>query len=193
MPFKIITSKNHDLDKVNNDAKNGKHVFMFLFMNGCGHCETAKPEWDSLQNHGFDDSVNISRINHDLFTNLQNVGPEPVGFPTIRYIKRGKSQEYQGDRTKDAFTNWIKSKIQPLGKSVSINLNKNTYHAKRKTTKHGGRKSRKSKSRKSKSRKSKSRKQSSNTQLYNNMAALGIALTVASNMDTVESNMDDTM
>jgi len=166
MPFKIITSKNHDLDidKVNNDAKNGKHVFMFLFMNGCGHCENAKPEWDALQNSGFDDSVNIVRINHDLFSNLQNVGPEPIGFPTIRYIKNGKSNEYQGDRTKDAFTNWIKSKIQSLGKSVSINLNKNTYHHAKakghKATKHGKHKSlhggKRRKSRKI--RKSKSRK-----------------------------------
>jgi hypothetical protein len=130
MPFKIITSKNDDLNKVNHDAKNGKHVFIFLFMNGCGHCETAKPQWDALGKKEFGDSVNISRINHDLFSNLQNVGPEPVGFPTIRYIKNNKAQEYQGERTKEAFTNWIKSKIASLNKSVSINLNKNTYHAK---------------------------------------------------------------
>lgn len=116
--FKILLSNDkQSVPHVNNDINNGKHVFLFVFMDGCGPCNQTIPEWDALKPHASKfENVSLARVNNSLFENLKNAGKEPAGYPTLRYIKDGKTEEYENSglsnmkRDKASFLKWIESK-----------------------------------------------------------------------------------
>jgi thiol-disulfide isomerase/thioredoxin len=98
-------------------------IFILFYMEGCGPCNTTRPEWSKLKNVLSDDfskrnDVVIVAIDQELVHKLKNIGKEPNSFPTIRYItNKGKTNEnYEDsdiktkDRTIDSFVEWIKAK-----------------------------------------------------------------------------------
>lgn len=115
------------LDDLNDDEKSkyitdfnsyrrqGKPIFLFLYWVGCNPCELAKAAWKdiptSLTN---DDNIVVAAINKDLFSELENIGASPLGFPDFRFIKGETIEEYNGPRTKDDFSNWIRSKSESM-------------------------------------------------------------------------------
>jgi hypothetical protein len=56
----------------------------------------------------------------DFYPNLINVGKEPMGFPTLRYICNGV-EDYEDcpmeikDRSAESFADWIKIKVSKKG------------------------------------------------------------------------------
>ena len=38
------------------DAKNKKHIFLFLFLEGCGPCNSTKPNWKNIKDGLSDES-----------------------------------------------------------------------------------------------------------------------------------------
>ena len=159
--FRIIKPSNKEHTKhVNNDIKDGKHVFVFVFMDGCGPCNETIPQWDAMRSriNNFGPNLSVSRIDKDLFGDLNNAGEEPMGYPTLRYINNGTVQDYEKSglsepkRETGSFLEWIKSKI----KSSSSSRKKNKQSKKnKKSKKKKTRKSRKKKTRKSKKNKKK--------------------------------------
>jgi hypothetical protein len=115
------------IDEINKLLKNGKNVFLFTYMNGCGPCNSTIPEWDKistsdkLKDHlKHDDDVVTVRINKDLFPLLQNMGSEPGGFPSLRHVTKNQVEEFEDwkpsdgsmrDRSTDSFVDWIEDKI----------------------------------------------------------------------------------
>ena len=115
------------IDEINKLLKNGKNVFLFVYMDGCGPCNSTIPQWDNISSsdklndhikHG-DDVVTL-RINKDLFPLLQNMGSEPGGFPSLRHVTNKQVEEFEDwkspegsirDRSTDSFIKWIESKI----------------------------------------------------------------------------------
>ena len=104
----------------------GHHTYMFIFMTGCGPCNSTKPEWNKFANQYKSEHANTSKnimivcINKDLFGQLIDeetkkslAGEEPGGFPTLRHISNGVSNEYEtqmkddASRTKEAFNAWV--------------------------------------------------------------------------------------
>ena len=60
------------LEKLNHGIKSGNHVFLFLFMVGCGPCENTKEPWANIQNHLTDDhkkntQIIIARVDKDFY------------------------------------------------------------------------------------------------------------------------------
>lgn len=111
------------INRFNNDVSKGKHVFLFLFMDGCGPCNQTKPEWKKMQQlikkKHFEREVPIVvAINQKLFGKLNGVGDEPMGYPSLRYIKHPQIEEYEDsqiekkDRSAKSFMNWIETKIK---------------------------------------------------------------------------------
>jgi hypothetical protein len=133
------------IQNFNEDVGSGKHVFLFLFMDGCGPCNETKPQWKKIhkllkkynKSQNYDDLV-VASINQKLFDKLNGTGAEPMGYPCLRYIKGPKIEEYEDsnvknkDRTAESFINWIESKIkkQSGGKRVGVK-----YVGERKTQK----------------------------------------------------------
>ena len=111
------------ISKFNNDVGKGKHIYLFVYMDGCGPCEATKLQWAQIMKHLKpevlkNDTVVIAKINQKLFNTLKNVGKEPMGYPCLRYIKGMTVQEYEDsgiskiDRSPESFAEWIDSKLK---------------------------------------------------------------------------------
>ena len=144
-----------------------KHVFVLIYMDGCGPCNATRPEWGkmahTLKKQYFNrDDVVILDVNKNLLPSIKSLGSINE-FPTMKYItNQGKTQEnYEDsavkikDRSVDSFINWIESKIMK-GKIVSVKPVSAPEHVyKRITKKHGKRGSKNHRTKYNKSRKNK--------------------------------------
>ena len=139
---------------LNKDILKGDDVFLFIFMDNCGHCDNAKPAWDNIENSIADkyknnENVVVVRVNSSLLPDLKHVGEAPNGYPCFRHISRnGKSiKEYDdsvsnADRSTSSFIEWIEKNVKSQGSSSSLRGGKR----RRRSTRY---KSSKSKSRRS--------------------------------------------
>jgi heme-degrading monooxygenase HmoA len=147
-PFIIIdpAETNHEslISEFNNDVKSGKHIFLFLFLDDCNPCNATKPKWTNIKKylkkeHLKNDDIVIAQINQKLFNNLNGVGSEPMGYPSLRYIKSPTVEEYEDcnisnkDRSSESFAEWIKSKVSEKNMDGG-----KTKHGGRKTKRRGG-------------------------------------------------------
>jgi len=146
MKFHIIgdhsTNESGDMSLVNSlnhDIKNGKQLFIFIFMDGCGPCNSTKPSWDNIRpklerKYKDDDSTVIVRLNKDLFDKMSNIGEDPAGFPTLRRISSNGNviEEYENsglnklDRSTTSFINWIEKHVKPKMHGVINRHKRNT-------------------------------------------------------------------
>lgn len=151
--------------------KQGKHMFIIIYMVGCGPCNATRPEWhkmgDALDKQYKNNSdLVIADVNKDFMHLIEHVG-NIDGFPTMKYIaNNGNTVEtYENsnikvkDRGVDSFINWVESKVLD-GQVISVTPTSTSQHVynRLKSKKHKKKKSGKKKSRKNKSRKNKSRK-----------------------------------
>jgi hypothetical protein len=113
------------IQTLNRFIRTGKDIFALIYMEGCGPCNATRPEWKKIGNVLKKDitkneNVLVVDIDKNLLSKVKNMGSEPKGFPTIRFIsKNGKiaedfedcklSEEYK-NRTIDSFVKWIKLK-----------------------------------------------------------------------------------
>jgi hypothetical protein len=111
------------LGDFNSNVKLGKHIFLFLFMDGCGPCNDTKPKWTNIKKylkkeHLNNDDIIIAQINQKLFNGLNGVGSEPMGYPCLRYVKSPTIEEYEDssipdkDRSSESFAAWVESKLK---------------------------------------------------------------------------------
>lgn len=148
MVFLNINPKNYDvkgdngktkIDELNDLISNPNNkLFILFYMEGCGPCNSTRPEWEKLKNvfkkYKTNKQIAIIDIDQILSNKIKYVS-SPSGFPTMKYItNRGKTAEnYEDsnvenkDRTIDSFAEWIKEK-----------LSGHQYHLKHKTKKYMG-------------------------------------------------------
>jgi hypothetical protein len=114
------------INTLNKFITDGHYIFALIYMEGCGPCNATRPEWNKLKNvlkyqNLKNNNVLIVDIDKDVLDKVKNIGSEPKGFPTLRFItKNGKisedfedcklSEEYK-NRTIDSFVKWIKFKL----------------------------------------------------------------------------------
>uniref|UniRef100_A0A6C0EZG8 Thioredoxin domain-containing protein n=1 Tax=viral metagenome TaxID=1070528 RepID=A0A6C0EZG8_9ZZZZ len=145
MKFKIIGDNNastsgdvsakdisplQNIALLNKDILKGDDVFLFIFMDHCGHCDNAKPAWDDIENSIADkyknnENVVVVRVNSNLLSELKHVGKVPNGYPCFRHIShKGKSiKEYDdsvsnADRSTSSFIEWIDKNVKPQSSSL---------------------------------------------------------------------------
>jgi thiol-disulfide isomerase/thioredoxin len=127
---KTHTSKKNMVDDL---IKQKKHVFIIIYMEGCGPCNATRPEWSKMahtlqKQYANNKDIVIIDLNKDLLPFVKNVG-NVSGFPTMKYITdKGhviESYEDSGiknkDRSADSFINWVESKVLK-GKIVSTTM-----------------------------------------------------------------------
>jgi len=139
---KSLTSDKDKADEVIELINDGKHVFMFIFMEGCGHCDNAKPAWHNLKNLDIDDValvlLNQKLLDDTSFSGLKKlIGEQPLGFPTFKHIHKNKVDEYSGDRDEESLKKWIQQKCKT---SLSKNTKKYNFTLKGGYKKSGKRK-----------------------------------------------------
>lgn len=138
MVYLEINKKNHNKGTPNLIEKLNKHLsnkdnksFILIFMEGCGPCNSTRPEWSKLRNILSKNlnNIGIFSIDKDLVGKVSKL-KEANSFPTIRYITNSgntvenyeDSEISKKDRTIDSFVEWIKSK------SGNSNITKSENH-----------------------------------------------------------------
>ena len=118
------TKEIEELNKLLNEKN--IHIFLFIFMDGCGYCDDAKPELKKLENmKNYKDSDNlvISDINESLLDSINNssVKENIRGFPTFRHFTNGTYENYEDskdltntDNKVSSFSEWIYKKTKNL-------------------------------------------------------------------------------
>ena len=107
---------NEQVDKVVSQILKGMNVFVFIYMDGCGHCERMKPDWEKLKysskvpnwNDAVISSIESSHLTKDSrgIINDKSI----VGFPTLRHYKNKEKEEYnKPDRSFQSLEEWIDS------------------------------------------------------------------------------------
>ena len=115
--------KEESLKELNKHLDSGKDVFAFIFMNGCGPCDSTKVDWHKLKDSSSatDPNVCVVDIEQSLFDEVKNqkFKEAPSAFPTMRHIRGEKVEEYEDvegivkDRSLKSFVDWLdKSKIK---------------------------------------------------------------------------------
>jgi thiol-disulfide isomerase/thioredoxin len=126
--------KNGSKKNVVDDMIRGKkHVFILIYMEGCGPCNATRPEWSKMahtlqKQYSKNKDAVIIDINKDLLSSVKNVG-SINGFPTMKYItdKGNTVENYEDssiknkDRSADSFINWVEANMLK-GKIVSTNF-----------------------------------------------------------------------
>jgi hypothetical protein len=118
MEFLHINSSNNNAPQFDKMINDGKHVFVLIYMEGCGPCNATRPEWTKIENILGQlqqkikyTGVVVADVDQIVCNNIKHIS-DLSGFPTIRYISdRGNIVEnYDNDRSIDSFIKWIDSK-----------------------------------------------------------------------------------
>jgi translation initiation factor RLI1 len=149
MKFLHIDSTNNKNDKLTNELnhllKTKKHVFILIFMEGCGPCNATRPEWNKIKNvlNKTNDNILVVDIDKDLIDKVSNLTVVPAGFPTICYINHGKEEDFEDcqeliekNRTVDSFVEWIKLKTKSDMKGGKSKRRRHSKKSKGKNKKH---------------------------------------------------------
>ena len=114
---KLITDLIHHIKK--------KHpIFILFYMEGCGPCNAARPEWKKIENvlrNKYKDKNDyiVVDIDQTLMDKIVGLKDMPAGFPTIRYMKGSNYTPYESNRDIDSFVNWIESNMKQSGGNKS--------------------------------------------------------------------------
>ena len=136
--------------KLNKHLDSGHHVFALIYMEGCGPCNAARPEWGKLkrtlgQQYKRNNNLVVADVNKD-FAHLIHKIKQPNAFPTIIYISPNKIENFEESsindksRNVDCFMNWIESHVskpevlskQEVLSKPELMSNKSRYTRKRK-------------------------------------------------------------
>ena len=120
--YEFQEGKNHDFSPVANHIKSGKPVFAIFYMQGCGPCEAARPEWNKLKKiqHELPQHALLLEIDHLLKDKLyESIHPSYAeiknisSFPTITLMHNGKMHPYTGpERKAEHFREWIGNTVK---------------------------------------------------------------------------------
>ena len=148
MRFLHIDNSKSDIEQFNKYVEEGKHVFVLIFMVGCGPCSQTIPKWKHLESvlkkqYAHDDNIVIADINKDMSSFIKHIGAIE-GYPTMKYIgnKGGNVETYEQskvpvkDRSTDSFIKWVETKINKI--VLTKNHNVRTKRVKRIRQRRGG-------------------------------------------------------
>ena len=101
-----------------------KHVFVLIYLEGCGPCNATRPEWKKIENvlkdkYKSNDDLIVIDVDQELLKKMTKLKQEPKGFPTMLYItnKGETTEEYNEEdsniaRKVESFEKWIDSKMK---------------------------------------------------------------------------------
>jgi thiol-disulfide isomerase/thioredoxin len=119
-----IDTKTDNINLFDEYVSQGKHLFVLIYLEGCGPCNATRPEWKKIENvlkdkYKENDNLVVIDVDQELLKKMTKLKEEPRGFPTILYITdKGKTSEEYNEkdekifRTVDSFVKWIDSKMK---------------------------------------------------------------------------------
>lgn len=123
MIFKHANLSTKNIEEINKDIEDGKHVFVLIYMEGCGPCNATRPEWAKIKNmldkkYKNKNDIIIVDVDSRVSSALKHVG-DIDGYPTMKYISKNGAmvEAYENssiskkDRSANSFVEWIESKM----------------------------------------------------------------------------------
>ena len=94
------------------------HVFVFIYMDGCGHCMDAEAAWVEFTEEVNDDEHPNAEAFAISNTMMKEFGTalgdaDVTGFPTFRHVHTGDATDYNGGRSSDELIAWMED-VTPL-------------------------------------------------------------------------------
>ena len=140
----LDVNNNSQLRKFNDNHRRGVW-FVWFYADWCGHCHQMKEPWNHFEKSNVH-NINLAKIRDDYVPKV-NSNPSIQGWPTILLYKNGKIVDmYQGERTPDAFNEYLGNNVSETEKRLNMNLNRNVNQPNRIVKLNKPKKSRKSKS-----------------------------------------------
>jgi hypothetical protein len=111
-----------EYEKVGNGETN---AFIMVFKPGCPPCRDALPEWRKLPTHY--KGAKILQVNGQDVAKITDSRPlNIIGYPTFVYLPKNGEPDYysNNDRTHEAFTRWMDTKLGSTGGGVYKHSNR---------------------------------------------------------------------
>lgn len=135
----IHVDTRENVGEIDKAVNQGKHVFLLIYMEGCGPCNATRPEWEKLESaleeqYKKNDKLVIIDVNKDFLSDVKSV-KDVDGFPTMKYIanKGATVESYEDsgvknkDRSIDSFINWVESKVTNTVSTVDTSSPEKVY------------------------------------------------------------------
>ena len=100
---------------------------VFFYTDWCTHCKNAKPEFSAAADSlAADIRIQFAGVDCGPYKQLCNMY-DVAGFPTILYFNYGKNeQKYIGERSQDAFINFMNDPVRGLAEFAQAIFQINT-------------------------------------------------------------------
>ena len=102
--------------------KEGKDIYVFVYMEECDHCKSVKPDWIKIEKNIKEQFPNahfiVTKVERKYISNLKKYLGEITRFPTFLKINIKKpTEKYEDKRDYSSLWTWIMNKKKKGGKT----------------------------------------------------------------------------
>jgi thiol-disulfide isomerase/thioredoxin len=111
-----------------NSYKQGKEIYVFVYMEECGHCKVVKPDWEKIERNIKKDFPKahfiVTKVESKYISNLKKYLGNITSFPTFLKIKNKKVEKHTPNRDYHSLWQWITGNHKKGGKTRKNKLRK---------------------------------------------------------------------